>query len=268
MVASAEDRAWINGQNLYFADHVSCGWVDPVQLAEAIGMICNLRSFEALGSDRHYLHRSGMVLIGDTAVTTAAYLPQQGATYDFNQCLIELPLSSGPGTCFRIEGRDYQCHGGVQGLFLPGQSMQAITSEPSASLGFNLDPARLSFLLVQMSPQALTLEQARLEWQRPHTIHLHDPRVGELWQWLQSLLQMLASPSPALAQPGGALALAIEELLYRSILMMIRPDLIQTSSMPGTPWLAPPFPLRGSPSQPWSSGLPPLGDAGTGTRCS
>lgn len=229
MAASAEDQAWMNGQNLFFAERLSCDWVDPARLADAISMICNLRSFEAIGSDRHYLHRSGMVLIGDTAVTTAAYLPQQGTTEDFNQCLIELPLSSGAGTRFRIEGRDYQCHGGVQGLFLPGQSMQAITSEPASSLGFNLDPDRLSSLLVQMSAEALTPEEARLALQRPHTIQLQDPRVVELWQWLQSMLQMLAASSLALAQPGGALALAIEEMLYRSSLLMICPDLIQGS---------------------------------------
>ncbi|MFM8525693.1 MAG: hypothetical protein ACKOCM_08755 [Cyanobacteriota bacterium] len=232
MAASAEDHAWINGQNLYFADSVASGWVDPVQLAEAIGMICNLRSFDAIGSGRQYLHRSGMVLIGDTAVITAAYLPQYGETDDFNQALIELPLSAGSGTRFSIEGKDYQCHEGLQGLFLPGQSMRALTAERTASLGFNLDPARLTALLMQMAPQALTAEQARLEWQRPRIINLQDSRVRELWQWLQSLLQMLASSPLAIAQSNGALALAIEDLLYRISLLMLCPDLIAGSSLP------------------------------------
>ena len=234
MVASAEDRAWINGQRLFFADPLATDWVDPVRLAEAIGMICNLSRFEAIGSQRHYLHRSGMILIGDTAITTAAFLPQQGATDDFDQCLIELPLSVGAGTCFNIAGKDYQCYGGVQGLFLPGQAMTATSSNPTATLGFNLDPDRLSALLVQLSAGTISLERARLELQRPHGIDLRDPRVRELWQWLQSLLTMLESNSRSLADPQGALALAFEELLYRCSLLMIRPDLMPPSPMTGT----------------------------------
>ena len=206
-------------------------WVDPVRLAEAIGMICNLSRFEAIGSQRHYLHRSGMILIGDTAITTAAFLPQQGATDDFDQCLIELPLSVGAGTCFNIAGKDYQCHGGVQGLFLPGQAMTATSSNPTATLGFNLDPDRLSALLVQLSAGTVSPGRARLEFQRPHRIDLRDPRVRELWQWLQSLLTMLESNSRSLADPQGPLALAFEELLYRCSLLMIRPDLMQSSPM-------------------------------------
>ena len=232
MAATADDQAWINGQQLYFAPRLSCESVDPAALAEAIGMICNLRSSEAIGSDRHYLHRSGMVLLGDTAITTAAFLPQQGKTDDFDQCLIELPLSAGGGTAFRIEGRYYQCQGGVLGLFLPGQAMQAVSSAPTASLGFNLDPQRLAALLVQMSAGTMTPEHARLELQRPHPIQLQDPRVAELWQWLQAVLPMLEASAIAGSDPQGGLALAIEELLYRASLLMIRPDLIPTSPLP------------------------------------
>lgn len=243
MAATADDQAWINGQRLFFAPHLACASVDPVALAEAIGMICNLRSFDAIGSDRHYLHRSGMVLLGDTAITTAAFLPQQGKTEDFDQCLIELPLSAGDGTVFTIEGCDYQCHGGVQGLFLPGQAMQAVSSNPTASLGFNLDPQRLTALLVQLSAGTLTADQARLELQRPHLIQLQDPRVAELWQWLQAVLQMLESSAIAASDPQGALSLAIEELLYRASLLMIRPELIQSS--PESSRFPSPLPLTG-----------------------
>ena len=233
MTARADDRAWIDGQKLFFAGDLCQESMDPVQLAEAIGMICNLRSFEAIVPDRHYLHRSGMVLVGDTAITTAAFLPQQGQTDDFSQCLIELPLSAGAGTCFTLERRDYQCHGGVQGLFLPGQAMKAVSSEPTATLGFNLDPARLTELLVHMSHHTLPPEQARLDLQHPHTIDLQDSRVAELWQWLQSILRMLGASSVILRDPKGALALSIEELIYRASLLMMMPDLIRFT--PDTP---------------------------------
>lgn len=235
MAASSEDWSWINAQRLFFARPITREWVDPVQLAEAIGLICNLRSFEAIGPDRDYLHRSGMVLLGDTAITTAAFLPQQGRTEDFDQCLVELPLADGSGTCFSIEGRDYQCQGGNLGLFLSGQAMHAITARPTATLGYNLDPHRLTDLLVQLSAGSMTEEQARLELQRPHLINLRDPRVGELWQWLQSLLQMVESSPMARAEPQGELALALEELLYRSSLLMIRPDLIELSPLSMSP---------------------------------
>lgn len=194
-------------------------------------MICNLSRFEAIGSQRHYLHRSGMLLIGDTAITSAAFLPQQGATDDFDQCLIELPLSIGTGTTFTIEGKEYHCHGGVQGLFLPGQAMKATSSDRTATLGFNLDPARLSALLVDLTQGAFTLEQARLALQRPHSIDLGDPRVRELWQWLRSMLRMLESSSQSLADPQAPLALAFEELLYRASLLMLRPELIHTAPL-------------------------------------
>lgn len=230
MAATAEDWLWINQQRLFFASPQTASWVDPSVLADAIGMICNLREFEAIGSDRHFLHRSGMAMIGDTAITSAAFLAQRGKTDDFNQCLIELPLSPGSGTSFRIDGKNYQCHGGVQGLFLPGQAMEATTEQPTCSLGFNLDPARLSTLLVTLSDHGISPEQARLDLQRPHSITLTDPRVLEIWTWLQNVLIMLETSTTMLEHPHGPLALALEELVYRASLLMIRPDLIQSAS--------------------------------------
>ena len=242
MAAKAEDWLWINQQRLFFASPLKEAWVDPSDLAEAIGMICNLREFEAIGSDRHFLHRSGMVMVGDTAITSAAFLAQRGKTDDFNQCLIELPLSAGAGTSFRIDGKDYQCHGGVQGLFLPGQAMEATTEQPTCSLGFNLDPARLSALLVSLSGNSTSPAQARLDLQRPHCIDLADPRVKEVWEWLQNVLMMMESNHSLLGSPQGSLALAFEELVYRASLVMIKPELIQSAAlMQAKAWEVPAF---------------------------
>ncbi|MBM5801047.1 MAG: hypothetical protein FJ077_09495 [Cyanobacteria bacterium K_DeepCast_35m_m2_023] len=195
-------------------------------LAREISLIADLRRFEAIGNSRHYLHRSSLYLLGDIAITTAAFLPQMGETFDSPQCLVELPLSDRGQTTFRLAGKDYHCIPRQQGLFLPGQAMAATTHDASCMLGFNLDPTTLAVHLSSLAPRIFNARKARLFVQRPHCINLQDPRIDQVLRWLYRLFDQLAEQSPPNHNQCRPLIAGYEQLLYRATATLLCPDLI------------------------------------------
>jgi hypothetical protein len=225
-VFEADAHRWIRAQRLFF-DSVRRESSDPVQLAQEISLICNLRRFDALTTERGFLHSSSLFLLGDIAITTAAFMPQMGSTGDFNQCLIELPLADRGGTVFVIEGRRWACLPGCQGLFLPGQAMDAVTPEESCTLGYNLEPTVLAETLMQVAPQRFHASAARAFVQRPHRIDLGDVRVAQIAEWLKHFLRQLEQPSFAELRQQRSLLQGYEQVLYRATVCMLCPDLIR-----------------------------------------
>jgi hypothetical protein len=225
-VFEADAHQWIRAQTLFF-NRVRRESCDPVKLAQEISLICNLQRFDSLAGERGFLHSSSIFLLGDIAITTAAFMPQMGATGDFAQCLIELPLADRGGTVFVLEGRRWACVPGQQGLFLPGQAMEALTHDVTCTLGYNLDPTCLAGMLVQAAPQHFNPAKARAFVQRPHRIDLCDARVVQIVDWLKHFLRQLDRPSFSQLMPQRSLLHGYEQLLYRATICMLCPDLIR-----------------------------------------
>jgi len=222
-----EMTGWVREQNLLIPGPVHES-ADPDQLAHEISLIASLRSFESLIGNKAFLHRSSMMLVGDIAVTTAAFLPQQGETFDSSQALVELPISPHVGTSFLVEGKLWECLPHQQGLFLPGQAMQAITNNASCMLGYNLQPELLADYLHRLAPERFDPARARLFVQRPHPINLRDSRIQRLLTWFLAFLNNLGKPAVQNAIPPALIASSYEPLIYRATALMLCPELIQT----------------------------------------
>lgn len=229
MLDSKEQQAWVESCELYFPAQIRRS-TDPVSLANEISLICDLKSFDAIGPAHQYLHRNSALLIGDSAVINAAFLPQVGATHDFEQCLVELPLGGSSGTRFIIDNREWACVPGVQGMFLPGEAMRAHTDEPAFNLGFNLDPVTLEQHLIELAPELFQAQQARDVIQRPHSINLLDARVHKIYRFLLNFLQGLTTSPFADYQMPEPLVQSYEQVLYQATLLMILPELIPLSN--------------------------------------
>lgn len=228
---TAEQHQWIRECRLFFPQSVSES-NDVDALAREISLIADLRRFEAIGDRRQYLHRSSLFLLGDIAITTAAFLPQVGETFDSPQCLVELPLSDRGQTTFRLAGKDYHCIPRQQGLFLPGQAMAATTDEASCMLGFNLDPTTLAFHLSNLAPKVFNERKARLFVQQPHAINLQDPRIGQVLRCLYGLFDQLGEQSPPNHSHYRPLIAGYEQLLYRATAALLCPDLVAINPAP------------------------------------
>ena len=224
MLEARAQQRWVKSQRLYFPSQARCS-IDPVRLAEEISLICDLRTFDPLGSPEHYLHRSSTLLIGDCAVITAAFLPQAGETHDFFQCLVEIPLAGDSGTLFTLDKNPWHCRAGIQGMLLPGQAMRAHTEAPAFHLGLNLDPARLEDHLIRMAPDRFSPVKARTFLQRPHPINLQDPRVKQIVEFLQRYLQKMQLITGNKLTLPSPLVQGYEDVLYRATLLMILPEL-------------------------------------------
>jgi hypothetical protein len=229
MLDSKEQQAWVESCELYFPSQIRRS-TDPVSLADEISLICDLKSFDALGPASEYLHRSSALLIGDSAVITAAFLPQVGTTNDFEHCLVELPLAGRSGTRFTIDNREWACMPGVQGMFLPGQAMSAHTAQPAFNLGFNLDPVTLEQHLMALAPELFQCQQARDFIQQPHPINLLDKRVHDIYRFLLNFLQGLTESPLTGYQVPETLIQSYEHVLYRATILMILPELILISN--------------------------------------
>jgi hypothetical protein len=220
---------WVREQNLLIPGPVHES-ADPDQLADEISLIASLRSFDSLIGNNGFLHRSSMLLVGDIAVTSAAFLPQQGETFDSSQALVELPISPNAGTSFLVEGKPWECLPHQQGLFLPGQAMQAITESASCMLGYNLQPELLANHLHRLAPERFNPVRARLFVQRPHPINLRDGRIKRLLTWFLAFLNKLGQPDVQNGLPPGLIASSYEPLIYRATALMLCPELIQSSA--------------------------------------
>lgn len=224
-----EMTGWVREQNLLIPGVVYES-ADPDQLAHEISLIASLRSFDSLTGSRQFLYRSSMLLVGDIAVTTAAFLPQKGETFDSSQALVELPISPNAGTSFLVESKLWECLPHQQGLFLPGQAMQAITETASCMLGYNLQPELLADCLHRLAPERFDPVRARLFLQRPHPINLKDGRIQRLLTWFLAFLNNLGKPDVQNAMPATLIAGSYEPLIYRLTALMLCPELIQTSA--------------------------------------
>lgn len=218
---------WVREQNLLIPGPVLES-TDPDQLAQEISLIASLSSFDSLTGHQAFLHRSSMLLVGDIACTAAAFLPQQGETFDSSQALVELPISPNAGTSFLVEGILWECLPHQQGLFLPGQAMRAITENASCMLGYNLQPELLANHLHRLAPKRFDPVRARLFVQRPHPINLKDGRIQRLLTWFLAFLNNLGQPDIQNALPPALIAGSYEPLIYRATALMLCPELIQS----------------------------------------
>lgn len=218
-------QAWVRSQRLPI-NGITRESRSPEKLAEEISLIANLKTFDSLVIPSLFLHRSSMLLVGDIAITAAAFMPQCGETEDAPQALVELPLSLGGHTRFWIEGRSWDCIPDRQGLFLPGQRMRAETRHSASMLGFNVDPTTLAVHLEQMAPERFPLQRARQFVQQPHIINLADPRVSEVVSWLLSFLKTMGGKPSETIDSQAQLIHSYEQMLYRATCILLCPELM------------------------------------------
>lgn len=217
-------QAWVRAQQFPTGDLILES-TEPEKLAHEISLIADLRTFDSLVSPRHFLHRTSILLLGEIAVTSAAFMPQSGETQNSSQALIELPLSRGSHTTFITQGRRWKCISDQQGLFLPGDEMKAITEQPACMLGYNVDPIDLAIHLAHLAPGRFSERTARLFVQQPHAIQLNDPRVNSVISWLHSFLRAMGSGHSAEPIDNTLLISSYEQMLYRATAMLLCPEL-------------------------------------------
>lgn len=218
-------HAWVRSQPLPTGGLIRES-TEPEKLAEEISLIANLKTFDSLVGSSHFLHRSSILLLGDIAFTSAAFMPQCGETSDCPQALIELPLTAGGHTKFQAEGKTWHCIPNQQGLFLPGQAMKAVTEQSTCMLGYNLEPSTLAKFLETLAPHRFSARKARLFVERPHIIKLDDPRVKSTTTWLFSFIKLMANRDLMNPISNSLLIPSYEQMLYRATALMLCPDLM------------------------------------------
>jgi hypothetical protein len=219
MAPLRDQLLWVRQQKLAFGDARSAVRFDAIDLADEIGLAVNLTRFEPLFSRQLFVHRAAYLLVGDTVISAAAYLPLDAGTCDYSESKLEIPYSG--CTRYRIEGQDWFNRAGLQALYLPGQAFDVETSHFNGLL-LNLNPCRLAETIGLVSRGAVPLELAERWVQNPLAIDLRDPRILHLQHRLEVALEQLAEANgPTIGTPFSAPALAVEQLVYTSSARML-----------------------------------------------
>jgi len=214
-----EQRRWLQGQRLAFADELGEMRFDSEALADEIGLTVNLTRFEPRESRQAFAHRASCLLAGDMALSAAAYVPLVASTDAYSESMLEIPYVG--STRYHIEGQDWFDRAGQKALYLPGQAFEVETDHFNGLL-FNLNPQRLVQTIGLESKRRIPLELAERWVQRPVPINLCDPRVVQQQRTLEIGLDALARINgTGLGDPHAELALALEALAYQCSARMI-----------------------------------------------
>ena len=179
-------------------------------------------SYEPLGSEKTFEHKSAVVTVGSLTLAASAHAPVRVVAEASSALTLIVPFS-GWSTAV-IGGREHRWKAGQSAMLLPGVPRQGTTGRRS-TLSIGLDPQRLEETASHVAPAA-----------KPGAIRplLAAPRLVPLahggFSFATALRRICSLIDASLDRPDQLALLGIEDLIYRAVAMLVLPEQPATAS--------------------------------------
>jgi AraC-like DNA-binding protein len=199
------------------------GGVDGLLAAQRVAHR-SLVSYEPLGRDREFRHKSAVVMIGGLRLAASAHTPIKVVVAASEDVALMVPFA-GWSTAV-IEGREHRWLAGRSAMYLPGVPRLGETSLRS-TLAIGLDSARLERAALAVAPEAA-----------PATIRaaLTTPGLVSLahgdFPFAMALRRICGLIDSCSSRPDQLALLGVDKMIYRAVAMLLLPRQAATAAQP------------------------------------
>jgi AraC-like DNA-binding protein len=175
----------------------------------------SLASYEPLGREKEFLHKSAAMTIGGLRLAASSHTPIRVVVDASDDVVLMVPFA-GWSTAM-IEGREYRWFAGCAGMYLPGVARRGEAGLRS-SLAIGLETVRL-----EQAARAVAWEA------EPATIRtaLTTPRPVPLadggFAFATALQRICGLIDSFLGRPDQLAMLGVDDMIYRAVAMLLLP---------------------------------------------
>jgi AraC-like DNA-binding protein len=175
----------------------------------------SLVSYEPLGRDREFRHKSAVVTIGGLRLAASAHTPIRVVVDASDDVALIVPFA-GWSTAM-IEGREHRWLAGHSAMYLPGVPRRGEAGLRS-TLAIGLDSARLEQAARSMAPEAESATiRAALTTPRP------VPLAHGEFSFATALRRICGLIDSCFSRPDQLALLGVDDMIYRAVAMMLLP---------------------------------------------
>lgn len=188
-------------------------------------VITSLKSYEALGDAQAFHSKSSVLNINGMKLVAGANTPVTADIADTGDTTLMIPFYG--ENLSEVEGVGYHWQAGRGAMFIPAQGRGGYSSV-RANLNIDIDPARLQAVAQIMLGTSGKVPDLGLQMARVLPLHFGAFSFDAVFRHLCGIIDA------HLDSPQVLELLAVDDMFYRTIVMMLRPDLFiaETSRVP------------------------------------
>jgi AraC-like DNA-binding protein len=196
---------------------------DSAALLARVARNFPLSAFLEGPQDRGFFHRSGVIHVGEVAVSCSRHSPLEIGFDDGDLATLTLPLAGEARV--RTDGQTLRLQGGPMAAYLPGAAFTASTGTFEEVM-ICLDRRRLAATASTLAGSGRDPGRHRPRFETPLVVDGSQPgQQADLLRHLHLALRML--DAPLLGPVGGLSAPQLEDLLYRLVAAMVCPEAVR-----------------------------------------
>lgn len=205
---------------------------DPEHLAQLLAQHYSLVDFGPLpGTEASFMHRSTTCAAGELLLSCGYSSPLLGTIGERPEVGSINLLTSGE-VVYGSEGREYIIDPDRPLFFSPGPSYSYVIKEHFNGVVFDLDIKRLKRTAAAIAGLGVSERRFSGDLDRARAIHLHNHRSRHLLQVLMQTFSLLDHPE--LHDSGDLNHLQIDDLIYRTLALLLFPQLEHLSNTQDT----------------------------------
>lgn len=213
---------------LAFHDQLAQVDRDPEHLAQLLAQHYSLVDFGPLpGTETSFLHRTSTCAAGDLLLSCGYSSPLLGTIGERPEVGSINLLTSG-GVVYGSEGREFIVNTNCPLFFSPGPSYSYLIREYVNAVVFDLDIKRLKRTAAAIAGLGVSERRFSGDLDRARVIHPHNSRTQHLLQVLEKTFSLLDHPE--LQGSGDLQHLQIDDLIYRTLALLLFPQLERLSN--------------------------------------
>lgn len=204
---------------------------DPTSLMERVARSMPLTAFLEGPQPEGFFHRSGVVSVGDVAVSCSVHSPLEIGFDDCPFATLVLPLAGVAEV--GIDGQRLVLEGGPMAAYLPGSAFTASTG-PLEDVLICLDRQRLAETASALGGFGRSARSYRPRFESTLLVDGSLPsEQADLLSHLHLALRLMEAP--LLCSVGGLQSAPLEDLLYRLVAALVCPELVNAAdaTVPG-----------------------------------
>lgn len=204
--------------------HEQCASVDrdPQVLASRLAQHYNLVDFgPRLGWERQFLHRSSTAAVGDLLLTCGYTSPIQGAIGE-NPGIGSINLCFAGGCSYEMGALTLRINPRTPLFFSPGHEYRYLVDHFNG-MAFHLDLIRLRSTAAAMAGLGISARRYSADLQAPRVLSVQGSDTGQLLLLLRRSFSLL--DDPGLATSSLLLHLKVDDLIYRTLALLLFPGL-------------------------------------------
>ena len=190
------------------------GGVDGLLKAQRVAHR-SLVSYEPLGREKEFLHKSAAMTVGGLRLAASSHTPTRVVVDASDDVVLMVPFA-GWSTAV-IEGREYRWLAGRTGMFLPGVPRRGDAGLRS-TLAIGLDAVRLARAADSISRE---VEPAKIQalFTSPRQVPLADGGFS----FVTALRRMCGLIDSFPGRPDQLAMLGLDDMIYRAVAMLLLP---------------------------------------------